>query len=193
MDRSGSKEKRAVVPYPARNGQKQAPGRFLQACLLLGCLGGIPLRGQDTAEPPHWKVEVRLVRVLATVRDGSGRLLTDLTREEFEIYEEGRRQRIALFERSADRSLQIALLLDASWSAAKEREFATAAAVSFLRRVLRPNDQAAIYRFAREVEEVVGYGANWTLLEKAVASVFPSNGTSFYDAVFLAANSIDAP
>src|SRR5882724_7841126 len=68
------------------------------------------------AAPPSIKVEVGLVNVGFTARDTRGRLVTDLTRDEIEVLEDGVRQPIQFFGRSADLPLEFAILLDMSGS-----------------------------------------------------------------------------
>ncbi|OFW27549.1 MAG: hypothetical protein A3H27_13595 [Acidobacteria bacterium RIFCSPLOWO2_02_FULL_59_13] len=137
------------------------------------------------------KVDVRLVRVVATVRDAKGRLVPHLGPEDFEIYEEGRPQRIALFEAETDLPLSIALLLDSSPSAAKEWNFVATSAGAFLRRVLRPSDQAAVYEFAGNVRRLANYTSQWPRLEGAIRGIQLSSGTSLYDAIHRTAQEME--
>ena len=61
-------------------------------------------------------VDVRVVNVLATVRDKKGQLVSDLTRDDFIIEEDGKPQEIRYFARQADLPLTIGLLVDTSVS-----------------------------------------------------------------------------
>ena len=164
-----------------------SPPKFLLWTFLI-FLGTAPSTAlaQQAPGTVRLKVEVNLVRVLATVRDAQGRLLSHLTAEDFEIYDEGQPQRIAVFQRETDLPLRIALLVDCSLSTAKELEFETAAALAFLRRVLRPSDLAAVYCFAARVEKLASFTSDTNRLEQAVQRLTISSGTSLYDAIYMA-------
>ena len=182
----------AVKKHASCSGEGYGAGAPL--CLLLGLLVWLPglnLRAAPAQEgPARFKADVRLIHVLATVRDGAGRLVGNLEKEDFEIVDRSEKQRIAIFQRESDLSLSIALLMDASLSTAKEMEFETASAVGFLSSVLGPSDRAAVYRFARDVQELTGYSSNLKTLEEAILGIRPSGGTSLYDALYLAAGEL---
>jgi len=168
--------------------RRQLPGLYLSLFLCLPALNLLAAPAQDGTA--LFKADVRLVHVMATVRDGMGRLVGNLRKEDFEITERGEPQHIAIFQRESDLSLSIALLIDASLSTAKELEFETASAIGFLGSVLGPSDRAAIYRFARDVQEITRYSANLKILEKAIRGIRPSGGTSLYDALYLASREL---
>jgi VWFA-related protein len=73
------------------------------AGLVLGgtCLPGqAPAAAVQTGQPPvTFKVEVNYVEIDATVTDAQGRLVDDLTKEEFQVLEEGKPQTISAFTR----------------------------------------------------------------------------------------------
>ena len=168
--------------------RRQLPGLYLSLFLCIPALNLLAAPVQDGTV--LFKADVRLVHVMATVRDGTGRLVGNLRKQDFEITEGGESQRIAIFQRESDLSLSIALLMDASLSTAKELEFETASAVGFLGSVLRPSDRAAVYRFARDVQELTRYSANLKIMEEAIRGIRPSGGTSLYDALYLAAREL---
>ena len=74
-------------------------------------------------EAPTFKVDVRLVRMLATVKDPMGRLVGGLNKEDFKLTDNGVEQEIALFERNTEQPLSIALLVDTSRSTEREKRF----------------------------------------------------------------------
>jgi Ca-activated chloride channel family protein len=69
------------------------------------------LAGQTT-----FRTDVKLISVSVSVRDGGGRLVTDLGQDDFEIAEDGAPQKIAFFARSRDVPLNLGLLVDFSGS-----------------------------------------------------------------------------
>src|ERR1700751_5494662 len=66
------------------------------------------------AQEPTFRVDVNLVRILATVKDGSGRLIGTLEKEDFSITDNGAPQQIAVFERRTEQPLLVSLLIDNS-------------------------------------------------------------------------------
>jgi Ca-activated chloride channel family protein len=146
-------------------------------------------------EEPAFRVDVRLVNVVATVKNLQDAPVGDLEKEDFTLLAAGVPQRISIFERQTDRPLSVALLFDASASVAKELKFAREAAMRFIRNLLgggaNPGDRIAIYRFSHDVEEILGFAASLERLEKAVQSIQISGGTSVYDAFYLAARRLE--
>ncbi len=132
------------------------------------------------------RVSVRLVNILAAVRDANGQLAPELTKEDFEVREEGELQEIRVFGRESDVPLAIALLLDASGSTAKDLKFEQESAIRFIRSILRPQDRMALFTFTDEVTQVAPFTASTARLEQALRAVRPRGGTSLFDAIYLA-------
>ena len=157
------------------------------SCLLPSCFA------QENSTTFH--VDVKLVTVIATVKNMSGLPVGDLEREDFAVLVDGVEQPIAVFERQTDRPLSVVLLFDSSPSVAKELKFEQEAAVRFVRNLLGPGahaaDRIAVYRFSDYVDEVQGFTASAPLLEKAVLSIRTHGGTSMYDALYLAGQKLE--
>src|SRR6266851_1243146 len=81
--------------------------------------------------PPSIKVEVNLVNVLASVRDRHGALISNLTKDDFQIFEDGKQQEIKYFARETDLPLTIGLLVDVSASQQNLIEIERRAAYEF--------------------------------------------------------------
>ena len=62
------------------------------------------------------RVNVRLVNVAFTVRDAQGKLVTDLTKDDFEVFDDGQAQPISFFARGEDLPLTLGLIVDFSGS-----------------------------------------------------------------------------
>ena len=92
----------------------------------------------------------RTVAVYATVTDKQGRLLTDLTREDFAVYDNGKRQAITIFENGIQ-PITLVMLLDRSASMAVNFKLVDVAATQFVARML-PTDRARIGSFAARVQ-----------------------------------------
>ena len=111
----------------------------------------LKVRTQD--QKPAISVEVKTVSVLATVRDKHGKILPDLKKEDFQLDEDGRAQKIDYFAHQSDLPLRMGLLVDTSLSQRKVIDDERTASYSFLDHLLRENkDQAFVIHFDREVE-----------------------------------------
>jgi VWFA-related protein len=104
------------------------------------------LAAQD--EQPTFKAEVKVVNVLATVRDKRGAFIRDLGKDDFSVLENGRPQTIRYFSRQTDLPLTIGLMIDTSLSQKKVMEAERIASYTFLEQVLREKkDQVFIMQF----------------------------------------------
>ena len=118
-------------------------GKLLPA-LVIALLGFGELQAQAPRKPqqppreaPAIRVAVNLVNVLASVLDAAGRPLADLPKESFALLEEGRAQKIEVFEAETQQPLDLALMMDTSLSTLTELRFEQDAAVKFLRQIDR--------------------------------------------------------
>jgi VWFA-related protein len=102
---------------------------------------------------PKIAVEVKTVSVLATVRDKHGKIISNLTKDDFHLEEDGRTQTINYFAHEADMPLRLGLLIDTSLSQRRVLDQERTASYSFLDHLLRENKDAAfVIHFDREVE-----------------------------------------
>lgn len=176
----------------------------LAAALL--CWGPLclPCPGQQPEQAPTIKVEVNVVNVLCTVRDRRGALVNDLSKEDFEIYEDGKPRQIRYFSRQTDLPLTLGLLVDVSRSQERLIEVERRAAAQFFSKVLRKQDLAFLISFGPEVQLEQDLTGSLRLLRAAldrlrvrtdptgwqpgpVPTVAKPRGTVLFDAVYLAA------
>jgi Ca-activated chloride channel family protein len=146
------------------------------------------------AGQPVFRADVRLVRVLATVRNAAGDLVGTLEREDFSVYDNGILQEIAVFERQTEQPLSVALLVDASPSTAKELRYETDSVSRFLKAVFSeggPQDAVALYSFSYDVRLLAGFTRRRERIEAAMRLVKSSSGTSMYDAIYLASRDLE--
>lgn len=144
--------------------------------------------GKDDQRPI--RVEVNLVTLLAGVLDKNNRPAAGLQRDAFEIYEEGKLQKIELFEPQTQQPIDLALMMDSSLSQFKEMHFETEAAAHFIQQVVRPGDKAAIFEFSDAITQLTSFSDDVPRLQSAVRRIAPGDGTSLYDAVVLGAQSL---
>jgi VWFA-related protein len=98
-------------------------------------------------------VKVKVVNVLATVRDKHGKIVNSLTKDDFTLTEDGRPQSLKYFSRETDLPLTLGLLVDTSMSQRRVLSEERDASESFLAQVLREDkDKAFVIHFDREVE-----------------------------------------
>ena len=160
----------------------ECPRHFAAAFLAAALAAGLSAQ-------TVFRADVSLVRVTATARNRVGQLVGTLAKEDFEIFDNGVRQEIAVFERRSEQPLSVAVLIDVSGSTAKDIKYETDSAAKFLRALLRegnPEDRVALYSFDDSVRLIQDFTHNYTLLEAQLRKVHGSAGTSLYDAIWLA-------
>lgn len=91
--------------------------------------------------------------MLATVRDKHGKIISNLTKDDFQLDEDGRPQTINYFAHESDLPLRLGLLVDTSLSQRRVLDRERSASYSFLDKLLRQDkDLAFVIHFDREVE-----------------------------------------
>src|SRR5260370_32247913 len=136
------------------------------------------------------RIDVNLVSVIASVIDQNNRPVPDVQRDQFEIYEEGKPQKIENFEPETQQPLDLALMIDSSLSEIKELQFESEAAARFIGQVVRPDDHVGIFEFADTVTQLAGFSGNVPQLQAAVRHIVPGDGTALYDAVYLGSDAL---
>lgn len=101
-------------------------------------------------QQPVFRAGTRTVSVYATVTGPDGRLVPDLTRDDFEVYDKGKRQAITLFA-SDVQPITVVMMLDRSGSVAANFTLVREAAEAFVVNML-PADKARIGSFAFRVQ-----------------------------------------
>lgn len=119
---------------------------LLPCCILAASLvAGTGAAGQQ----PVFRGTGDVVRVFATVTDRDGRLVTTLTRDDFEVRDEGKPQPITLFD-NTPQPIRLILMLDVSGSMVGNLPLLRAAADQLLTR-LRPDDVVRVGTFGHEI------------------------------------------
>jgi Ca-activated chloride channel family protein len=148
------------------------------------------LLAQDQRHPGAIQVQTNLVDILASVIDSHGQPIAGLTKDQFELSEEGVPQTIERFEAETNRPLDLALMVDASASTFKDLKFESDAAAHFIQQVVRPGDRLAVFEFDEDVTELSEFSQDVPKLQAAVHRIIPGAGTSMYDAVVLGSNAL---
>jgi Ca-activated chloride channel family protein len=125
-----------------------------------------------------------LVQVPVVISERGGRYVSDLTRNDFTIYEDGIKQNIEFFG-SVEEPFTVALLLDSSGSTENALEQIKSAAIAFLSN-LRPHDRVMIVSFNDSVEVLCELTNDTNRLSSAVRSIKSGAFTQVYEAVYTA-------
>jgi len=151
-------------------------------------------RAQDA---PTFSAGVKVVNVLATVRNKTGALIGSLGKDDFLLTEEGRPQTIRYFSRETNLPLTLGLMVDTSGSQAHVLDAERGASLHFLDRVIRPVDKVFIMQFDTVVQMRQPLTSSIGKLDDALAYVDTETrsqvrareggGTLLYDAIVRAA------
>jgi Ca-activated chloride channel family protein len=165
-----------------------------RAPLLSAALLGAAALALAWQEDSTIRVNVRLVRILATVKDGAGALVGALGQEDFEVRDNGVPQQVAVFERQTDQPLSVGVLIDTSGSTAKDLKYETDSVMRFVRALLREgnsSDAVGLYSFNWQVAKQNGFTRNPAAIDHSLRQLHGEAGTSMYDAILLASRDIE--
>jgi len=157
------------------------------------------LRAQD--EQATFKADVKVVDLLAVVRTKKGETVSDLGKDDFTVFENGRPQKIQYFSKETDLPLTLGLMIDTSMSQARLLDAERTASFHFLDQVLRENiDRVFLLQFDMAVFIRQQLTSSRQKLEEKMADVdTPTHnellqqrggGTLLYDAVVMASDQV---
>ena len=138
------------------------------------------------------RVETRLVNVALNMVDAHGAPVGGFERQDFQIYEDGKPQTIAVFDREATSPLSIVLAIDASETVVTSERLEREAAKHFVSAILRPQDEIDLMDFADTVREVVPFTNQAKRIEEGLGNLQHGDETALYNAVFLASQRLAA-
>ena len=145
-----------------------------------------PVKDLDQELDPDDVISVNTTEILlpVTVRDHSGRLVPNLTRKDFRVYEDGLEQPLNdLSLRQAP--VDVALIVDASSSVADNLEDFRSAAEDFAK-YLSPEDRLCLIQFDDKVTLLQDWTRSLVQLRRALRRIAPGMFTRFHDAMLLA-------
>lgn len=155
------------------------------------------------------KVNVNVVQLFFNVKDKKGGLIPSLTRDDFDVLEDGKPQTIKYFAAESNLPLTLGILIDASGSQARVLDMEKEVGGSFLSEILREKDMAFVISFDVNVDLLQDFTSSVRSLKSALNSArintgggggslpglgggpVPTanpRGTLLYDAVYLAAH-----
>jgi len=141
---------------------------------LLGIVSGACLFAQ-------FRSDTRLVVLHASVTDRKGKLVTNLARDAFKVFENGQAQQVKIFRRE-DIPVSLGILIDDSGSMMSKRARVEAAALAMVR-ASNPDDEVFIVNFNDDAYLDVPFTSDIHKLEQGLARIDSRGGTAMRDAV----------
>lgn len=139
---------------------------------------------QQAPSQPSFRAGVDIVSLNVTVTDPAQKYVTDLTQDDFQVFEDGVKQDVTVFNRS-NLPIALALLVDTSASMENRLPIAQEAAIGFAKR-LRPQDLAELVDFDSRVVVLQGFTNKVQELETAIRKTSAGGSTSMYNAIYIA-------
>jgi Ca-activated chloride channel family protein len=155
---------------PASQAQAQAPPRA-------------------TPRPPIFGTGIEVINLNVSVTDARGRYVTDLTKEDFAVFEDGVRQELSIFNHE-DIPISLVLMLDTSASMDEKLPTARAAAIRFVG-TLRPQDNAQIMLFNDRTTILQDFVADHDALDTAISRTEAAGPTALHNALYVALKELE--
>ena len=153
-------------------------------------VGGIAAAVAITAAQEPYRSRTDLVSVYATVTDKTGRLVLDLTKDDFEVRDNGKVQPLKYFSNDIQ-PITIVVMLDRSGSMEENFSLVEAASERFVRQLLPAdrarignfsrriiisppeftNDQEVLVRVLREDMQTIGPSPVWTAVDRSITAL----------------------
>jgi len=130
-------------------------------------------------------VKVTAIELPVTVLDSHGDPVTDLTMDDFTVYEDKVEQTISHFSLHRDLPVRMGIVIDTSGSMTATLPTVQRVVMGFLRDLLRPRDRAFIETFSDRPDILAGFTANFNIIENALLSLYADRATALYDAVIM--------
>jgi Ca-activated chloride channel family protein len=149
----------------------------------------------ETSDPQNsdttFKVDVKLVNVFVTVTDDHGAPVANLAKDNFQLLEDGKAQKIAVFAKESELPLNIVLDIDTSLSTRKDLPLELTSARRFAHAILRPVDAISLYGFSEIVSEVVPFTSDAKSIDHGIDRIRLGSATAMYDALYLGAHALE--
>lgn len=189
------------------------PSSKVALVVLLALVFVLPVlaqQDQQTENLPTFKSNVNVVNLFFNVKDKKGALIPNLTKDDFEVLEDGKPQKIKYFSAESNQPLTLGILIDSSVSQEHVLELEKEVGSQFLRDIIQPKDMAFVISFDVSVDLLQDFTSSSPELSAALRRAkvnsgggggvmpglgggpFPTSsnprGTLLYDAIYLASN-----
>jgi len=200
----------ALIPLSLFAQQEAAPPVVPQDAGKASSQDQVP--DKDQGKVPVFRKNVTVVNVVCTVKDKHGALIPNLTKDDFQLFEEGKPQTIKYFSTQNDVPITLGLLIDSSKSMERTLPEEKVVAASFLQKVLTNKDLAFVISFDISVDllqdltndmHILRTGLDKARINTNTAGIAPmgnpgpvptgvgqNKGTLLFDAVYLAADEV---
>jgi len=142
--------------------------------------------------PPSIKVQVNEVIVPVTVTDEKGKFVTDLDKEDFRIYDEGKEQQIRFFTRERSQPVVVGFLIDLSNASRLHWKNYQEAAVELVQNLIpgdNPKFSGYLIGYSNEAELLVNTSTDPEPMVQKLQKLKPSGGAALYDSIYMACTS----
>ena len=150
-----------------------------------------PPKAASAQDDSTFKVDVKLVNVFVTVTDEHGAPVANLNKDNFQIFEDERLQKIAVFDKESELPLSIVLDIDTSLSTRKDLPLELNSARRFAHAILRPVDGLSLYGFSETVDQVVPFTSDLKFIDRGIQLLHPGAATAMYDAIYLSSEALE--
>src|ERR1035437_3221223 len=146
----------------------------------------------DSSDQPSttFKVNVKLVNVFTTVTNSGGAPVSALKEEDFQVFEDGKLQKIAVFHRESELPLSIVVAVDTSLSTRGGQKLELESARRFAHAILRPIDGLALFQFSEVVDQVTPFTADVRVIDRAINHIRSGAATALYDTLYLGSEAL---
>ncbi len=176
---------RAAAPAPPAANSAASAGAAAPAA------SGADQAGESSNDPAAtFRVNVKLVNVFATVTDNAGAPVASLKQDDFQIFEDGEPQKIALFSRESELPLSIVLAIDTSLSTKSNQKLELESARQFAKAILRPIDGVSLFEFSEVVDQLTPFTSDLRVIDKGINRVRTGAATAMYDMLYLGADAL---
>jgi Ca-activated chloride channel family protein len=166
---------------------------YLAVLMAVMAVTGSSALEQQQDESSFTTDAVELVVLSVTVTDREGQLIADLDRDQFSVFDNGRRQEVTLFSQE-DAPVSIAMVLDDSGSMRGKIGQVLAATTAFARES-HPEDEFFAFEFNDAVRDMLEgsslQASDEPQLDAALRTLVPQGQTSLYDALLRALERLD--
>jgi Ca-activated chloride channel homolog len=159
---------------------------LMRTCLVSLCLGALVFH----AAGQTLKVDVNLINVFATVKDERGNFVTDLTKDDFRVYEDDQLQNIQIFERENNVDSAIGMLLDTSGSMVDILPYMRRGVRDFARNLPKRHDFFVV-SFGTTVRLVHSSSQTQKHLDDSLAALRAWGTSTLYDSLLYAIDKIE--
>jgi Ca-activated chloride channel homolog len=157
---------------------------------LLVLASGAALRAQGPPRPPPvFGTGIEVINLNVSVTDARGRYITDLTKNDFAVFEDGVRQELSIFNHE-DIPISLVLMIDTSASMDEKLPTARAAAIRFVG-TLRPQDNAQVMQFNDRTTILQDFVADHDALDGAIGRTEAAGPTALHNALYVALKELE--